>query len=477
MVKPVPPALIFLIGALIIPLLKGRLKTLFMLLLPVYNYINLLSMPEGRYWIVQFLDFHLVLGSVDRLSLIFGNIFILITLIGVIYLLHTRNDLEYSSGFLYAGAALGVVFAGDLISMFLFWEMLTVAAVFFILARKTRRAIGAAIRYLLVHVVGGLILLAGIILYIAQRQTAELGYIGLTDLASALIFIGFGVNCAWPVLHAWLPDTYPEATVGGTVFMATFTTKTAVYILARTFPGESLLVWIGAIMTAFPIFYAVIENDLRRVLSYSLINQVGFMVTGIGIGTQLSLNGTAAHAYCHILYKALLFMSMGAVLHQTGKIKATDLGGLYKSMPFTAVCCMIGAASISAFPLFSGFVSKSLIMSAATIEAAHNPLLTLVWLALVFASAGVFHHSGIKIPFFAFFSHDAGIRVKEAPLNMRIAMGITAFLCILIGVFPHATLYKLLPFPSVPYEPYTFPHVNAQLLLLIFSALAFTLLL
>ena len=285
------------------------------------------------------------------------------------------------------------------------------------------------------------------------------------------MFFGFGINCAWPLLGAWLTDTYPEASIGGVVFMATFTTKTAVYVLARTFPGEPVLIWIGVAMATIPIFYAVIENDLRRVLAYSLINQVGFMVVGVGLGTALSLNGTAAHAYCHILYKALLFMSIGSVIYRTGKSKATELGGLCRSMPLTCLFCCIGAASISAFPLFSGFVSKSMIMSSALGEGQ-----VLVWLALLFASAGVFHHAGIKIPFFAFFSHDSGIRCKEAPLNQLLAMGIAAFLCIFVGTFPNAFLYPALPNLEVAYEPYTVAHVTDQLALLLFSALAFTLL-
>jgi multicomponent Na+:H+ antiporter subunit D len=322
----------------------------------------------------------------------------------------------------------------------------------------------------MVHVFGGLVLLAGIVLRIYEQNSLAFGYIGISGVSSYLIFIGMGINCAWPVLHPWLSDSYPEATIGGTIFLSAFTTKAAVYALARAFPGTESLIWIGAAMTAFPIFYAVIENDLRRVLAYSLINQVGFMVVGIGIGTEMSINGATAHAFNDVLFKALLFMSMGAVMHRTGKINATDLGGLYKSMPWTTFFCIVGAASISAFPFFSGFVSKSMVM-----EAAAHDHMTVLWLILLFASAGVFHHAGIKIPYFAFFSHDAGHRVKEAPLNMLVAMGITAFLCIFIGSYP-APLYNILPY-AVDYQPYTASHVMAQTQLLFFSALAFTLLL
>jgi multicomponent Na+:H+ antiporter subunit D len=470
MISAIPPAFIFILGALLIPLLRGKAKSAVMLLIPVVGFVNLLNTAPGSHGVVPFLDFELLLFKVDRLSLLFGYIFHFITFISVIYVLHVKRDLEYMAGFIYAGSALGVVFAGDLFSFFAFWELLTVGSVMLIWARKTKASTAAGFRYLMVHVFGGLVLLAGIVLRIYEQNSLAFGYIGISGVSSYLIFIGMGINCAWPVLHPWLSDAYPEATIGGTIFLSAFTTKAAVYALARAFPGTESLIWIGAAMTAFPIFYAVIENDLRRVLAYSLINQVGFMVVGIGIGTEMSINGATAHAFNDVLFKALLFMSMGAVMHRTGKINATDLGGLYKSMPWTTFFCIVGAASISAFPFFSGFVSKSMVM-----EAAAHDHMTVLWLILLFASAGVFHHAGIKIPYFAFFSHDAGHRVKEAPLNMLVAMGITAFLCIFIGSYP-APLYNILPY-AVDYQPYTASHVMAQTQLLFFSALAFTLLL
>jgi|Deesub1362A_J573_1020465.scaffolds.fasta_scaffold00004_268 multicomponent Na+:H+ antiporter subunit D len=469
MINPVLPAVVFIIGAFLVPLLRGRAKSAYLLALPVLGFINLLGIPEGVHLTFRFLDYNLILLKVDRLSLLFGYVFHIISFIVLLYGIHIRNDVEYVAGLLYAGGSLGVVFAGDLFSLFCFWELMTISSVFLVWARRTEKSLKAGFRYVLVHIFGGIVLFAGIVIYAYENGSIEFGYIGLNGLASYLIFIGFGLNCAWPVLHAWLVDAYPEATIAGTVFLSAFTTKTAVYVLARAFPGAEPLIWIGALMTAFPIFYAVIENDLRRVLSYSLINQVGFMVVGIGIGTELAINGAAAHAFNDILFKALLFMSMGAVMQQTGKINATDLGGLYKTMPLTCIFCIVGAASISAFPLFSAFVSKSMVMSAAAHES-----LTAIWFVLLFASAGVFHHAGIKIPYFAFFSHDSGIRAKEPPVNMLIAMGITAFLCVFIGTFP-APLYSILPYP-VEYEPYTAPHVMAQLQLLFFSALAFTLL-
>jgi multicomponent Na+:H+ antiporter subunit D len=331
-------------------------------------------------------------------------------------------------------------------------------------------------RYLVIQVGSGVLLLAGIILHVGRTGSLEFGQLigadGLLRSASAgvvLIFLAFGIKSAFPFLHNWLQDAYPNGTVTGTVFLSAFTTKLAIYALARGFPGTEILVPIGCIMTLFPVFYAVIENDLRRVLSYSLNNQLGYMVVGIGVGTALSLNGTVSHAFAHILYKALLFMSMGAVLYRTGTIKATNLGGLYKSMPVTTVCCIIGAASISGFPLFSGFVSKSMVMTA--VGESH---MVWIFLGLLVASAGVMEHSGIKIPYFAFFAHDSGIRVKEAPANMLVAMVASAALCLGIGIFP-GPLYRILPFP-VDYHPYTGDHVVTSYQLLVFATLAFAVL-
>ena len=461
------PALIFFVGALLVAMVRGRLQALLAILVPVVGAWNIIHLHAGTDVHVTFLTYALHPMHVDRLSLLFGYLFHLAAFIGLIYAWRAGDTLQRVSGILYAGSALGAVFAGDLITLFVFWELLALTSVFLIWARRTPRAMKAGLRYLIIQVVSGVMLLAGAIIHYHETGSLEFGYIGLGSLASWVIFLAIGIKCAWPGLHNWLTDAYPEATPVGTVFLSAFTTKVAVYALARAFPGTELLIYIGAAMAAFPIFFAVIENDLRRVLGYSMINQIGFMVCGIGIGTNLALNGAVAHAFNDVLFKGLLFMTMGAVLYRTGKMNGSDLGGLYKSMPVTAGFCMVGAASISAFPLFSGFVSKSMVMAALLHE--HH---IAVWFVFLFASAGVFHHAGIKIPFFAFYAHDAKLRVKEAPRSMLIAMGIGAALCIFIGSYPKV-LYSLLPY-AAEYVPYTGTHVLTQCQLLFWSALAFT---
>lgn len=461
-----PPFLIFYVGVLFALIPSHRLRAFAMLLVPVVGAINLVSMSTDASLQVTLAGFELTPLRVDDLTMLFGYAFHIAAFIAILYAFHIRDRVQQVAGLIYAGSALGAVFSGDLLTLFIFWELLAFSSVFLIWARGTERAFVAGLRYLIIQASSGLILLLGIVFYWRAEGTLSFDFIGTDSTYGWIILLALGIKCAFPMFHNWLTDAYPEATPTGTVFLSAFTTKTAVYLLARSYPGTEQLIYVGAFMTCFPIFYAVIENDLRRVLAYSMINQIGFMVCGIGIGTALAVNGAVAHAFNDIVFKGLLFMAMGAVLQMTGKINGSELGGLYKSMPKTTVLCIVGAASISAFPLFSGFVSKSMIMSAA-LEEGYN----WIWLALLFASAGVFHHAGIKIPYFAFFAHDSGIRTTEPPNNMLAAMSISALICIAIGVNP-TLLYNLLPY-ELGYTPYDATHVLAQTQLLFYSALAF----
>jgi multicomponent Na+:H+ antiporter subunit D len=459
-------ALLPLAGGLASALVPERARRWFLLAIAVAMFAALTRLEPGARVAAELFGFPLVPVRVDRLGLLFGYVFAIAAFLNVIFAWHVRRGVEQPAAMVYAGAAIGAVLAGDLLTLFVYWEISAVASVLLVWARGTPRAWRSGMRYVSVQLASGMALAAGAAVRYAQTGSLDFDRVGLDGAGGALILLAFGVKCAFPLLHNWLQDAYPESTPTGTVVLSAFTTKLGIYALARGFPGTEELIYIGAVMTAFPIFYAVIENDLRRVLAYSVNNQLGFMVVGIGLGTELGLNGAVAHAFADILFKALLFMSMGAVLFRTGTIKGSELGGLYKSMPRTAGLCIVGAASISAFPLFSAFVTKSMVLLSAA-EQGH----TWVWLVLLFASAGVFHHAGIKIPYFAFFAHDSGIRCKEAPRHMLLAMGLAAALCIGIGVFPDA-LYRILPYP-VEYTPYTASHVLAQTQLLVCSAVAF----
>ena len=472
------PSAIYLLGGLFIPLFKGRIKQGYMLFVALMAFLAVVNMPHGTYGVYEFLSWKLTFGDVDKLSKVFAYIFTIMGVIGVIYSIHVKNDGEHFAAFYYVGGSLGVIFAGDFLTLFLFWEVMAFSSVFLVWFRKSPASVNSGFRYLLWHVAGGLILLAGIILQYSISGDLSIKYLpfhgwwptDLQSLASFLIVIGFIVNAAVPPFGAWLPDAYPAATVTGAVFMSAFTTKTAVYALIRVCAGSEMLIILGVIMAIYGVVYAVLENDARRLLAYHIISQVGYMVAGVGLGTQMAINGVVAHAFCHILYKSLLFMGTGSVLYMAGTAKLTELGGLYKTMPRTMIYTIIGGLSISAFPFFSGFVSKSI-----TVAAFGEAHLTWAFMALMLASAGTFLHTGLKVPYFIWFGKDQGIKAKEPPWNMELAMIIGSLFCVGLGVF-YKSLYALLPYP-VHFEPYTAYHTWETLQVLFFTQLGFFLLL
>jgi multicomponent Na+:H+ antiporter subunit D len=467
MMGSLPPAAIFFLGSILVAVSRGKIRSG---LMPVLGALNLRALDPDAILTLNVLGYDLIPFQVTGLSMLFGYLFHLAAFLGNLFSIHLKDrehaGLQHTSALLYAGSALGAVYAGDLISLFVFWEILALSSAFLIFARGTESSFRAGFRYLVIHVLSGVLLLSGALMRAHETGSIAFDHIGLDgSMASWVILLAFGIKAGFPFLHNWLTDAYPEGTPTGTVFLSAFTTKVAVFALVRSYAGTEVLIYVGVLMTFFPIFFAVIENDLRRVLSYSMINQIGFMVTGVGIGTALALNGTVAHAFADVIFKGLLFMTMGAVLQMTGRINGSDLGGLYKTMPITAGFCIVGAMAISAFPLFSAFITKSMVMAAALEEG-----YIWVWPFLVFASAGVLEHAGIKIPYFAFFGHDSGIRAQEPPKNMLFAMGIAAILCIVIGSFP-GLLYSILPFEA-EYHPYDLTHVVTQLQLLFFGVLA-----
>ncbi len=458
----------FILGALLLPFAKRfGIQKIWLIVIPLVAMATIYRLPDS-FGIVNYLGFELQFGRVDKLTFIFLHVFTLMALIGCVFGLQVKETGQHIAAFLYVAGSLGVTLAGDYLTLFIFWELMAFASTFLIWYRKKQRSIEAGYRYLLVHTAGGLVLLAGIFLLYQNGHDLSFGIFSQEGAgwAEYLIMIGFLLNAAAPPIHAWLPDAYPEATVTGAVFMCAFTTKTAVYVLLRGFPGFEVLAIIGACMALYGVAYAVIENDARRILAYHVVSQVGYMVCGVGIGTAMALNGVAAHAYAHIIYKALLFMGAGAVLEMTGRSKLSELGGLYRTMPLTMIFTIIGGIAISGFPLTSGFVSKSMIIAAAGYN--HQTVLLVM---LLLAGVGTFLSVGIKLPYFIWFGKDSGIRAKEAPWNMQLAMAMAAFVCILFGVYPPA-LYSMLPY-AAEYHPYYAYHLSETFQLMAFTGLGF----
>ena len=470
MIDLLPPAVVLIVAAALIGPLKGSLRTAVLFAAPLITLWMIWQVPDGANATVPFLDYRLEVVEGSAVRRLFATIFAIMVFVGGLFAYRTAKWYELAAAYAYAAGAIGVCFAGDLITLFLFWEFMALFSTVVVWCGGTRAARRAGIRYAIMHLLGGVILKVGIEGIVVHTGSIQIQPLLATNFDSWMILIGILLNAAAPPVSAWLADAYPESTPTGSVVLSAFTTKTAVLALILLFPGEPVLIGIGLYMVMYGIIYALLENDIRRILAYSVVNQVGFMVCAIGIGTEMAINGAAAHAFAHIIYKALLFMSAGVVVYRTGMNKCTEVGGLFRTMPLTALCGIVGALAISGFPLTSGFTTKTMISQAAADEG-----LAFVYLMLAAASAGVFLHAGIKFPWFVFFQKDSGLRPKDAPWNMAIAMVVFATLCILIGVFPEP-FYRFLPY-EVTYEAYTAGKVLFYLQLLLFSGLAFFLLL
>nr|QNO53769.1 NAD(P)H-quinone oxidoreductase subunit 2, chloroplastic [Methanosarcinales archaeon ANME-1 ERB6] len=466
----VPPAIIYIIGAALLPLLgTGKARKIYLVVLAALGLIAVALIRPQTDWVFSVMPgFELTFLHADSLSLIMGYIFAIIGAAAIIYSLDiVKENGELICGLLYLGSALGAVFAGDFFTLYIFWEIMAFSSVGLIWYSRTERATNAGMRYILFHLFGGCAMLGGIIIHYMNTGSIAVGPVE-SGIGYFLLLIGIGVNTAFISLHSWLPDSYPKATIAGAVFMCVFTTKTGVYVLARTFPGVEAVAYMGGVMCLYGVAFALMQNDVRKLLSYHIVSQVGYMVAGIGIGTYIGINGGIAHVFNHILYKALLFMCMGAVIYATGKNNLTELGGLAKKMPITMITCVIAALSISGMPGFNGYVSKGMIVHAVELEGMH-----ILALVLILGSVGTFL-SFLKLTYFVFFKRNDGIKAKEAPLPMLIAMSVTASLCVVLGVYPEL-LYRILPYPGVAfhYHAYAFGHTIGTLELLMMTAVGF----
>lgn len=440
---------------------------------PLIAIASVFMMTDGNHLTLTWVDQSLEMGRVDSLSRIFAQVFAIMSLAGMLYAMHVGDRLQHIMASLYVAGAFGCVFAGDYLTLFLFWELMCVGSTFLVLCNRTQESVLAGFRYFLYHIAGGLLLLAGLVLRYKALDTMAFTAVAphLDEVYNWLILAGFCVNAAVVPLHAWLPDAYPRGTVTGSVFMCAFTTKTAVYVLSRGFAGWEILAVMGTVMAVYGVLYACIENNARRILSYHIVSQVGYMVAGIGLGTAMTLNGVAAHAYAHILYKGLLFMGAGCLLYSTGTASLEKLGGLAARLPWVMILYMVGALSISGMPLFNGFISKTMIIAGAA--ESHN---TLIALGLEIAAVGTFISVGIKLPYFAFWGNkptDTSRELRPIPANMYAGMALLAVLCLAQGICPEI-LYAYLPQQMAePFVPWTVWNVVQSLMLLSFSGLAF----
>jgi multicomponent Na+:H+ antiporter subunit D len=468
----VPPAVVVLVAAAVVPLLSRRLGHGLGLLATGGTAAWILAVTAGAYLDVQFLGFEALLYNVDELSRLMGIIFAFIGAVAVLYSYATgasNRQTAYALG--YVGTSLGAVFAGDWLTFIFFVELMAVASTLLVWDYGGR-AVRAGFRYALWHGLGGSLVLAGIVWhYVEIGSFLFAAADGIAPgIPAALYALGFGVNVGYIGLHVWLPDTYPRPHIAASVFLCVYTTKTGVYALGRAFPeGHLWLAYMGGLMTVFGAGFALLQNDMRRLLSYHIQSQVGYMVAGVGIGTALASAGAFAHVFNHILYKSLLFMCAGAVVYRTETENLKKLGGLWREMPVTAVIFAVAALSISGFPGFNGFVSKGMV-----IAASHKEHLDALWYILLLGGVGTFM-SFIKFGYYAFLHGEPQQKVPGRELNrgQQAAMATVAVLCVYYG-FAHGALFSLLPGgDSLDYTVFTQGHLIEGFGLAVIGLVAF----
>ncbi len=436
---------------LVAALVPKQLRKAVLVLGPLLALGAMLTLPLGTDLSYHFMDkFDLNYLYVDKLSYLFGFVFAVIALIGGIYACHNENRMEALCSLGYAGGALGVVFAKDWLTLMFFWESMAVTSVFLVWCNKTDASRKAAFRYILVHMLGGNLLLAGVFLLESNGQHLISNLVqGPHNLAFWAVFLGVAVNTAIPPFNGWIADAYPESTLTGGVFMCSFTTKVAVYTLIRIFAGWDHLVYIGCFMALNSACFAVMENNMRKLLSHHISSQVGFMVAAIGVGSALGLNGAATLAFSNIVYKGLLFMCTGAIIYATGITRINEIGNVAKKLPLIALCFFIAALSIGGIPPFFGFVTKPLAIES---TAAFS---SWAFTVLEVASIGTFLSIPLKMGYFIFLRPEKTPELqREVPMNMKVAMCMAAALCIIYGLFP-GLLYQYLPFDMPARPAYT----------------------
>ena len=479
----ISPGLLLIVAGLLLPLVRADFRPVLMLGAPLValGYAWTLAglappdcdrgpFPGCGIFLAQadYLGITVYPVRIDALGLIFTTVFCLAIFAGLLFALSRRSVLELSAAMVYAGGAVGASLAGDVLSLFVYVELMAVASTLVVWAGGAR-ARGAGLRYILIHLLAGVLLMAGAAGHIAETGSTAFLAMEATSPAAWAMLAGFLINAGAPPLSAWVADAYPKASWSGMVFLSAFTTKTAVYCLIRGFPGEELLLWVGTWMILYGIVYAMLEDDMRKILAYAIVNQVGFMVVAVGAGSAHALDGAAAQAFVHILYKALLIMAAGAVIVQTGRTRLSELGGLYRTMPVTTVCLVAGAATAMALPLTSGFASKALISTGVGHEHHLWP-----WLALTAGSAAVVFNAGVRLPWFAFF-REPDTPYETPPQDpepaMRAAMILLAALCIGLGPL-YPLLYALTP-GGGDYAPYKLSGIATQLQLVLAAGLVF----
>lgn len=430
----IAPGFLLIAAGLLIPVLPRMLRPVIAVLAPLAGLFHLLALPTGPHGTFEMLGITIATINVSETGFALGIAMLVAGTLAGVFNWHERAGLPVSAGLVYVGCAVGAVLAGDLPSFFLFFELASVSAAFLVWAGGTERSLGAGMRFAVANILAGVLLLEAFLL--TYKATGSVGFFtgDLGTSAGIYLILALGLKAAFPVLHAWLTDAYPESTPGGTVLLSVFGITTAIYALSRFLPGEDLLRLIGPIMIAFPVLLALLANDLRRTLCYGIISQAGLAVTAIGIGTPEALSAATVLMIANIFGFLVLFMAIGAVLYRTGTASAAALGGLAATMPLTTGFAVLGGLSVAGLPVLAGGTAVPYLMTA--IWADGGPVVAALAL---FGVAGVWAHAGLRVPATAFFGEKRtpGLKTEEAPVHMRFAMLLGIAACIAVGTMPY----------------------------------------
>ncbi|HDR73730.1 MAG TPA: hypothetical protein ENN85_07455 [Methanoculleus sp.] len=437
----IPPGLICLAGILPAVFLPGKVRNAWAVIVGAAGLGAALALaPSSSLTLAILPGVETVLLLVDPMRSLAGCIFALAGLIAIIYAAYREIPAVETIGILASiGATLGIVYAGDFITVFVFWELLAIASLCIIWSSGAPGASGAGYRYLLFHIFGGACLLGGIAWTVIASGNVAIGP-AAEGGGLLLMLVGIGVNAAFVPLHTWVPDAYPRASVAGSVALCIFTTKAAVFLLAAIGGWGAAVAYMGAAMAIYGAVFALLQDDIRRLLSYSIISQVGYMVAALGAGTAAGIDAGLAHMVNDILFKSLLFMAAGAVIYRTGSSRLSELGGLGRSMPLTAICAVIGGLALAGLPGLNGAVSKGMVIEAAAgVPYLAEALLLAAVITVIYVSRLLYRVFFRPAP-----EGGRGAVPRDPPAPMLAGMALATILCIAIGIVPDL-LTDLLP--------------------------------
>lgn len=419
------PGVLYLTGALLLLLpVSDRLKNILSFLITAGTLIVTFYLVPGTSLQLDFLTYNLIPFKVDEISKLTGLIFAVGGLASVLYSMTICSRTNLRLLFVFIGSALTVVFSGDFFTLYVFWELMTISSSFLIiLASDVTKKMGYY--YFLMHVAGSLCLLWGIFL-----QYSATGSLFLNTIEASIPFfiLAIAVKLSFVGFHTWMPLVYSKAPFYVAVVLSIYTTKVGVYVMARLLPGITILAYAGLISALFGIVMALRQNQVRKLLSYSIIIQVGYMMMGISMGTSEGIAGAIFHLVNHILYKTVLFMVAGIVIYTTGKDPVENLGVLGRKLPLTSLATWVAFLGIAGVPFFNGYMSKTIIK-----EAIQDPILTWGLNVMSFGTSLLF----LKFIYYAFFKRSNVTLHKKPALSMQLGLGFLTVLMILVGIHPY----------------------------------------